>query len=254
MKILLEEYDTAREAVLEPAMVAPPISGFPEIALTCYSRKLLKAYLQGRKAEQICLLDMEEDEIPVYRLKENGIEYALYGSRMGAPACACQLEEMISRGTKKFVMFGSCGVLDKNLGKWKTIIPTAALRDEGVSYHYLPASEEIEQPRECIEALQRAFSALGEEYVMGKTWTTDALYRETRAKMERRKQQGCIAVDMECASVQALVAFRGVKLAQFFYAEDNLDDTVWDSRGFSGGIAAEAERIFSCALACAAEL
>lgn len=239
---------------MEPAMVAPPISGFPEIAVTCYSQKLLRRYLAEREAEQICTLDAEEDGIPVYKLKENGLEFALYVSRMGAPACATQLEEMIARGTKKFVMFGSCGVLDRNLGKWKTIIPTAALRDEGLSYHYMPASEEISQPDECIAALKKAFDAMGEDYVEGKTWTTDALYRETRAKMERRKEQGCIAVDMECASVQALAAFRGVKLAQFFYAEDNLDETVWDSRGFSSGIATEADRLLACALACAAEL
>lgn len=254
MGILLEEYDPCREALIEPFMVAPPIDGFPEIAVTCYSGKLLHRYLAERQAKVICTLDTEEEGIPVYEITENGMRFALYGSRVGAPACAGQLEEMIARGAEKFVMFGSCGVLDRTLGKWKVIIPTAAIRDEGVSYHYLPAAEEIAQPQECVEALKKAFDSLGEEYVQGKVWTTDALYRETKAKMQRRKEQGCIAVDMECASVQAVAAFRGVRLAQFFYAEDNLDEVVWDARGLSEGVTTEADRLFACALACAAEL
>lgn len=254
MGSLLEEYDVCREAILEPHMVAPAIEGFPEAAITCYSDRLLREILKDRKTEIICHLDAEEGGIPVWRVEENGVVAALYRSRVGAPACAIQLEEIISRGASRFVMMGSCGVLDRSLGKWKLIVPTSAFRDEGVSYHYMPASEEIQLMPECVETLKNTFERLGEDYVCGKVWTTDAIYRETRAKMERRREQGCIAVDMECASVQAIAQFRGVKLAQFFYAEDNLDEEAWDSRGLSSGVHMVAERLFKAALDCAAAL
>ena len=67
-------------------------------------------------------------------------------------------------------------------------------------------------------------------YVTGKVWTTDAFYRETRSNMEKRKADGCIAVDMECASAMAMGQFRGVPVYQFFYADDCLDGDKWDSQ------------------------
>lgn len=254
MAILLEEYDICREAIVEPAMVAPPIPGFPKTAITCYSLKLLSRVLESRPHEIICRLDTEDGGVPVYRIWEKEKEFAFYMSRVGAPACVVQFEEMIARGSRSFVMFGSCGVLDRSLGKWHIIIPTAAYRDEGVSYHYLPAADEIETQADCTELLEAAFQRWQEPYVCGKVWTTDAIYRETRAKTDRRKEQGCVAVDMECAAVQAVAEFRQVKLAQFFYAEDNLDQEVWDARGLASGVKNEAQRLFQAAVDCAAAL
>jgi uridine phosphorylase len=48
--------------------------------------------------------------------------------------------------------------------------------------------------------------------------------------MEKRKNEGCITVDMECASIMAASQFRGIDLYQYLYAEDNLDSELWDSR------------------------
>ena len=71
------------------------------------------------------------------------------------------------------------------------------------------------------------------KYTVGKTWTTDAFYRETAEKINRRKQQGCICVDMECSADAAVAKFRGKDLVQFFYAADNLDSAEWDIRSLS---------------------
>ena len=69
--------------------------------------------------------------------------------------------------------------------------------------------------------------------VTGKTWTTDSMYRETREKTARRREAGCICVDMECASVAAVAQFRGKDALHFFYAADNLDSAQWDPRSLS---------------------
>ncbi|WP_206459954.1 nucleoside phosphorylase [Anaerovorax sp. IOR16] len=251
MAILLEEFDTNQNAIIEPEMVAPPLQGFPEIAVTCFSNHLLQTALEKVEKEHICTLDTEEGGTPVYRVCYKGTNMAVYMSRVGAPACAVQMEEMIARGAKSFVVFGSCGVLDRNLGKWHIILPTSAMRDEGVSYHYLPPSDEIRVETDSLELLKSVFEEYNEPYVCGKVWTTDAIYRETVEKTARRKQQGCIAVDMECASLLAVSRFRGISLAQFFYAEDNLDMEVWDNRGLSKGVHTRAERLFEMAQACA---
>ena len=53
------------------------------------------------------------------------------------------LEELKARGFKNFIVLGSCGVLDQSIQADKIILPSSALRDEGTSYHYAPASDEV---------------------------------------------------------------------------------------------------------------
>ena len=76
----------------------------------------------------------------------------------------------------------------------------------------------------------RIFRELGIPAIDAKTWTTDAIYRETRKNMELRKKAGCIVVEMECASVMALAEFRNAEVYQFLYTADNLDCPEWESR------------------------
>ena len=61
----------------------------------------------------------------------------------------------------------------------------------------------------------------------------DAIYRETPEKVRRRKQQGCVCVDMECSANAAAARFRDKDLVQFFYAADNLDAEKWEPRSLS---------------------
>ncbi len=79
---------------------------------------------------------------------------AFYLSRVGAPACVAGLEEMIAMGAKKMIIFGCCGVLDEVEVQDKIIIPSSTIRDEGTSYHYLPAGEEIGLEDSCAGILE----------------------------------------------------------------------------------------------------
>ena len=253
MSTLLEQFDPSPKAIFEPSMVAPHLDHFPEKVLTCYSKKLLEKALEGRVVETICRLDTEDGGLPVYVFEEDGVRYGAYMSRVGAPACVINLEEVISRGAKTIMMFGSCGVLAEDIPKWGIIVPTAAIRDEGVSYHYLPASDEVSFG-EVTDLVKNTLEAAGETVRLGKVWTTDAIYRETAVKMAKRKEQGCIAVDMESASSLAVCQFRGVKFGQFFYTEDVLTEDNWDGRGLSGGVKDQADRLFGLALECLKKL
>lgn len=124
---------------------------------------------------------------------------------MGGAACAALLEEIIALGGKKILYFGSCGVLDKTVAQGGLLIPTAAYRDEGVSYHYAPPGDYLEV--ETAAALSRIFDELRLPYRLTKTWTTDAFYRETRGNLEKRRAEGCAVVEMECASLMAVAGF-----------------------------------------------
>lgn len=108
------------------------------------------------------------------------------------------------------------------------MVPTAAYRDEGVSYHYAEASDYLE-----IETAPKLIKILDDMHISynpTKTWTTDAFYRETKRNMEKRKEEGCGVVEMECASIMAVGQFRKKEVYQFLYAADCLSSSDWDKR------------------------
>lgn len=203
------------------------VEDFPEIVIGAFKEETFRALAQIASAEVICSLRGGR-AIPVYRVHWQGRDVGLFHSLMGGAGTVCLMESLIARGAKAFLYYGNCGVLNKEIAAGHLILPTAAYRDEGTSYHYLPVSDYMEVPTH--KQLAQTMDALHLPYVSGKVWTTDAFYRETRSNMEKRKADGCIAVDMECASVMAAGQFREVPVYQFFYADDCLDGEKWDPR------------------------
>lgn len=126
--------------------------------------------------------------------------------------------------------FASCGVLDDEKVKDNMIIPVSAVRDEGTSYHYIAPSEEIKASEHSIRVLQNVLEFCGYSYVKGKTWTSDAIYRETIPAIEERRQEGCLAVEMECASMLAVSQYRQIPFIQFLYGADSLSSEKWEIR------------------------
>jgi nucleoside phosphorylase len=70
-------------------------------------------------------------------------------------------------------------------------------------------------------------------YALGKGWTTDSFYRETRNNFEKHKSDGCISVDMECSAIQAMCDFRNLDFYTFFSSGDLLDAPEWDDRKYN---------------------
>ena len=107
------------------------------------------------------------------------------------------------------------------------------MRDEGTSYHYLPPSREVAADPACVAVVETILQRHGQDYVAGKTWTTDAFFRETPARIRRRRDEGCIVVEMEAAAFFAVAQFRGVRFAQLLYAGDDLSGSEWDARNWT---------------------
>lgn len=134
-------------------------------------------------------------------------------------------------GAGKFIMFGSAGSLDSNVTNGKFVIPTESYREEGLSYNYAAPANYIKIRNSKI--VKTILDELNLPSVMGKVWTTDAIYRETKAKLEARKAEGCVAVEMELAGVQAVCDFYGWDLYDFLVTGDVLDQAVYDVSGLS---------------------
>ena len=89
-------------------------------------------------------------------------------------------------------------------------------------------------------------------FVAGKVWTTDAIYRETRQKVERRRAEGCLVVEMEAAAFFAVARFRGIRFAQLLYGGDDLSGAQWDSRHWT--VSPSRARTFDLAVELASRL
>lgn len=231
--MILEEFDTNREAIINPQDLHDPIEGFPKVAVSCFSRVTFARLLENYDHEVIARTSMANFEVLVYGIRIGDQEIAAFNAPVGAASCVGIVEDLIQFGMEKLVLFGTCGVLDQDIEATSIMIPTAALRDEGTSYHYLPASDEVEVNQSSLSLFQAFLEKHQVSHTIGKVWTTDAPYRETIDKMKRRKEAGAICVDMECSAVAALAAFRGFELCHFFYAADHLSEEKWDIRTLS---------------------
>ena len=152
--MLLDEFDKETNAVLNPDMVTERIENFPEVTISCFSRKLFNNVLETFDAKKITEIHSSVDLNPVYEVEYKGKSFALFQSFVGEPLCVAQYEDLMAIGSKRLILLGNCGVLDKTIEDCGIIIPTAALRDEGTSFHYAEPSDVIEpqQPsRRCQE-------------------------------------------------------------------------------------------------------
>lgn len=228
--MVLEEFDETVNSTFDPHEVENVVEGFPKVGVTCFSKKLFDQLVDKFNGIEIALNSNGNGKLPIYKINYEGHELALFMSIVGAPACIVQYEELFAMGLEKMVVFGTCGALDRSIDDLAIIIPNSAVRDEGTSYHYMKSSREVVVNPKYQEEFIKLLNEHDYSYIVGKAWTIDAPYRETRSKVAQRKNEGCICVDMECSAIAALAKFRNKEIFQFFYAADNLDSAKWDKR------------------------
>jgi len=225
---IINAFDNKSEAILKPRYTTRgPVKGFPETVIASFYAGMYRILRKICPTQEFRAMQCIY-RVPIHRFTYQDHVLGLYTSMLGGPASAGLLEEVIAMGAKRVLFFGSTGVLDRDLAAGHLIIPTASYRDEGTSYHYLPPSDYMDIP--TAGRLAEIFTELKVPFIAEKVWSTDAIYRETLNNIGKRRREGCVAVDMECASIMAVGQFREIPVYQFLYAEDSLDGQVWDPR------------------------
>ncbi len=209
-----------------------------------YIRRLGK--LGSRPAPEAVILSYQrslfsyvERETPVSRaegyfgphlryLETTGGRVAVVGNfGVGAPAAAVMLEELIAFGSRRFISVGTAGSLVADLPPGSLVLCDSALRDEGTSYHYLPADEPARPSPALTERLGCSLFRKGLAHRRGPAWTTDAIYRETPEEVRRFRDGGALVAEMEAAALFAVAAHRGVEIAACFSVSDTLAELAW---------------------------
>ena len=158
-EIPLFEYDATSSEVIPPAHEFGDCR-FPKKCLFAFLGDTIHRYAEAKHAEKRCEFRTVSATYPIYVFKENGEEICLAQAPIGAPPASSMLDALIASGCRKILALGSCGVL-KKLPENAFLVPTRALRDEGSSYHYLPASRYIELDSAVLTVIERVLKAEG---------------------------------------------------------------------------------------------
>ena len=227
--MITDSFDNKSEAIINPKIVA----GLPQFdaCIVTFSNHIEDYVVKKYDAQKISSFRFVTGETPIYQIAYQNKKFAFFKTYVGAPACVGSIEDTLAKiNTTKYVVFGGAGCLNKEIARGKIMVPTSVYRDEGTSYHYVPASDYIDIKNSHIVA--QFMNHLQIPHVVGKGWTTDSFYRETRNNFQKRKDDGCISVDMECSAIQAMCNFRGLDFYTFFSSGDLLDAPQWDDRKF----------------------
>jgi uridine phosphorylase len=171
----------------------------------------------------------------------------------GAAGAASALEELIALGVTEFVSIGTAGSLQPALRLGQVIVCERAIRDEGISHHYLPAAKHAEASPRLSESLRNEFYARGTTYMAGESWTIDAPYRETVGEARQYRREGVLCVEMESAAIFAIGKYRSVNVASVFVISDSIADQPWQPQWHRPEIMAALIAVYDVAAAVLAD-
>ena len=225
------DFDPNPLAIINPPQKLDGVD-MPKHVVICFFREVIENVVHTHNAEVITQLHSENGAHPVYLINLEGRRLAFFHPSVGAPLAAGLMDEVIALGAKHIIACGGCGVLDKSINVGQILLPEAALRDEGTSYHYLPPSAEVEMDPIALASIETVLQRRQIPYPRTKTWTTDGFYRETPRRVEKFREMGCLAVEMEAAAFMAVAQFRGVQFGQLLYGGDMVHSDGWDHRAW----------------------
>jgi uridine phosphorylase len=218
----------------------------PAGVVLCYQRSLYHHVLQAEglkpPARQGALHGL-------LLLPSTGGRVGLLGQfGIGAPAAAAALEELAAMGTGAFVSVGTAGSLQRDLNIGDLVLCEAAIRDEGVSHHYLPPGKLATAQAGMTAALEAALRQAGVPFRTGSSWTIDTPYRETVAEARRYQAEGVLCVEMEAAALFAVAEVRGLQVSSAFSISDSLADLVWNPQFHGPQVQAGLVRLYQAAV------
>lgn len=243
------EFDDSSVAIIEPSEYRARLDVCPH-CIICFFSEVVEAVRDQYSARVVWQQKWEYGWYSLYELEHEGKKIAFFHCGAGAPLAAALLEETIAYGCSKFIAIGGAGIIGRQHPVGHLMVPASAIRDEGTSYHYLPASREVAASPEAVTAIEYVIKKSGIDYVLTKTWTTDAPYRETRDKANLRCGEGCLTVEMEAAALFAVAQCRNVPLGQILYAGDDLTGEAWDERKWQSRVEVRHSMFWLAAEAC----
>jgi len=161
----------------------------------------------------------------MYAIDIDGAICGIVPRAIGGPYAVLVAEQLIASGAKVIFGLTSAGRISPHLSIPSLVIATAAIRDEGTSYHYIPPARTVDAPATLILQLESQLKQLALPFQSGLVWTTDAPYRETQEQIEAHAAEGVLAVEMQAASLFALAQVRNAQIGVIAHVSNAIDHT-----------------------------
>ena len=206
--MIIHDFDISTEPVVNIESFYGKQRKIVEKCLIIFSKVIHDYLLSSYDCSVIGEIGSCTGRIPIYSFMHEGEQIAFYLTGVGSAfASGTCYEAHWLTGATKFIMFGSCGSLDREKTFGRFIISTECYRGDGASYYYAPPSDYL--PVRSAEKLSAGL-------------------------VQKRKSEGCLAVEMELAGVEALCAFYGLELYNFLEAGDVLEESGYDTKELAG--------------------
>ena len=184
----------------------------------------------------------------MYQFKLKGIEIGIIGCAVGASFAVLLAEQMFASGCQLLLSVTSAGIVNPPQNRKSFIVIDQALRDEGTSYHYLPANEITALDAGLLTQLKALTEDPSLNLGIGNSWTTDAPYRETQTAFDHAKSKGVTAVEMEAAALYAFAKAKNNKVICFAHLTNTMAQEGEDfEKGLENGSLEALEIIYQTA-------
>lgn len=184
-------------------------------------------------------------EMDIYVLEGKNLCYVTnFG--YGAPAMAMKLEVLIALGVKKFVFIGLAGSLQEEVQPADIVVCDEALCDDGTSPCYV-TTETAKPNKTLLTKLMRTLKVDKQNFHIGRNWTTDAIFRETKAEIKHYQKHNVLTVEMETAAFYAVCQKRKVRGVAAYGVSDKLYEYKWETHFGEKPIYRALEVIFDAA-------
>jgi uridine phosphorylase len=194
---------------------------------------------------QICVLDFDGDltdwlvqtglahpypgwacfHTKMYSFEMGGMKCGIIARTIGGPYAVLVAEQLHVSGARVLLGLTSAGGVSPSLPVPSLVVATSAIRDEGTSYHYLPAADVVTAPAKLAANLYEGLQGLGLPVSLGLVWTTDAPYRETAEQLAEHAANGALAVEMQAASLFAFAQARHADVGVVAHVTNAIDHT-----------------------------
>lgn len=159
----------------------------------------------------------------MFAIDLEGLACGIIARTIGGSFTVLIAEQLLAAGAKLIIGLTSAGRVSPDLPLPCLVVITAAIRDEGTSYHYLPPGREVACPTPVAPLLARELASTGWTVRSGTVWTTDAPYRETAEQLRHWAAEGVLAVEMQAASLFAFGAARHAAVASVAMVSNAVD-------------------------------
>lgn len=155
-------------------------------------------------------------------------DFSLVGPFMGAPQAVMLMETLAAWGARRIVFLGWCGALVPSLASGDIVVPQGAWADEGTSPAYGCDEQRVAPSSPVFQSqLNTHLRQNGLVCQDGWIWTTDAVFRETAAKVCHYRDLGAVAVEMELSALYSVARFLNIELGAVLVVSDELSSLQW---------------------------